>query len=119
MIFPFLIQIYLQIEEKYRDDYRKSILKLRETRAKFSKNLSEINGLRVIPSQANFFLMEITADISARELTKRLFSEYNIYIKDLSNKIKSGRYIRTAVRSDEDNNKLVAALKNILSQYTR
>ena len=112
-------EFYLQIEEKYRDDYRKSILKLRETRAKFSKNLSEINGLRVIPSQANFFLMEITADISARELTKRLFSEYNIYIKDLSNKIKSGRYIRTAVRSDEDNNKLVAALKNILSQYTR
>lgn len=112
-------EFYLQIEEKYRDDYRKSILKLRETRAKFSKSLSEINGLRVIPSQANFFLMEITADISARELTKRLFSEYNIYIKDLSNKIKSGRYIRTAVRSDEDNNKLVAALKNILSQYTR
>lgn len=112
-------EFYLQIEEKYRDDYRKSILKLRETRTKFSKNLSEINGLRVIPSQANFFLMEITADISARELTKRLFSEYNIYIKDLSNKIKSGRYIRTAVRSDEDNNKLVAALKNILSQYTR
>lgn len=112
-------EFYLQIEEKYREDYRKSILKLRETREKFRKNLSEINGLRVVPSQANFFLVEITTDISVRELSKRLFSEYNIYIKDLSNKIKSGQYIRTAVRNDEDNNKLVAALKNILSQYTR
>ena len=108
-------EFYLQIAEKYKTDYLNSLEKIKETRREFIKSLEKIGYLRIIPSQANYIMAEIKENtISASELSKILLLKYNILIKDLSGKIKTGQQmIRIAVRNDADNNRLVQALQDI------
>lgn len=108
-------EFYLQIAEKYKTDYLNSLEKIKETRREFSKSLEKIGYLRIIPSQANYIMAEIKENtISASELSKILLLKYNILIKDLSGKIKTGKQmIRIAVRNEADNNRLVHALLEI------
>ncbi len=108
-------EFFMQIYEKYEKDYKAALKKFKAVRAKYITDLNTLEGLHVIPTQANYVLCEVTADISSRELAENLLED-NILIKDLAGKKGfSGRnYIRLAVRNDEDNCKLVEALKKYL-----
>lgn len=109
-------EFYMQIYGKYEKDYAKACDKFREERDIFFKELKEVPNLRVIPSQANYFLCELTGTVSAHELALRLITEYNILIKDCTSKkgFQEGRqYIRIAIRDRHDNHIFTAALKNI------
>lgn len=103
-------EFYMQIAEKYKKDYSAALVKFREERKRFESELNTISGIRVIPSQANYFMVELTGKITAKELTKKMLLVHDILIKDLSTKV-DGQYIRIAIRSTEDNNKLIDAFK--------
>ena len=45
-------EFYMQIEEKYKTDYKEALVHFRKERMHYTKQLSNIKGLRVIPSQA-------------------------------------------------------------------
>ena len=111
-------EFFLQIAEKYKGDYAKALVGLRDARAKLAADLAQIDGIRVLPSQANYLMLELTGGMGSRELAKRLLFDRQLLIKDLSKKIKrDGRqFIRVAVRSHEDNAVLVEALKDMLSR---
>ena len=102
-------EFYMQIAEKYKSDYLRSLQAVRNERARFAAELAKIPNLRVIPSQANFIMVEV-GGITSRELTKNLLTKYNIFVKDLSSKAIDKNYLRFAVRSTEDNEKLLKAL---------
>ena len=106
---------YLQIYEKYAKDYVKAIEKFKQTRAAYIKDLQALSGLRVLPTQANYVLCEITCGVTSRKLAEDLLEE-NILIKDLSTKkgFDGKNYIRLAVRDEKDNAILVEALKRYL-----
>ncbi|MDO5849534.1 MAG: aminotransferase class I/II-fold pyridoxal phosphate-dependent enzyme [Methanobrevibacter sp.] len=109
-------EFYLQIFDKYKADYEKGLESFKQTRNIFEEGLSSINNLEVFPSQANYFMCEVKGDITSRELASILLNDHDIYIKDLSNKngFDGRSFIRLAVRTKEDNEKLVNALKDIL-----
>lgn len=109
-------EFYMQIEEKYKKNYAEALVEIKTSRKRFAEELSEISGLRVIPSQANYLMVEITNGMTAKELTKVLLLKYNLFIKDLSKKVKRGekQFIRLAVRNDIDNEKLIKALREVL-----
>lgn len=104
-------EFYMQIAEKYNKHYISALERFRSERARYISGLNSVSGLRVIPSQANYVMAELTNGITASQLTKALFIKYNILIKDLSNKIKKGQYVRLAERNTEDNDKLIDALQ--------
>ena len=106
-------EYFLQIYEKYKKDYTSALVLFRKERARFADELGRIDGLRVIPSQANYLMIEVLHG-SPSELTAALLEKYNILIKDLSAKT-HGSYIRIAVRDEHDNNCLLAALRKELS----
>ena len=106
-------EFYLQISEKYSKDYKKALETFREERTRFKKELEKNHNIRVINSQANYFMIEIISGLSAKELTKRLLVNHNIFIKDLTKKTNGKNYIRIAIRDTEDNNKLIKALQII------
>lgn len=108
-------EFYMQIEEKYHKDYVKALGKIKKERARFQAELSRLPGLRVIPSQANYVMAELTGNVSARALTKALLLKYNLFIKDLTLKMNGSQYVRLAVRNTKDNNKLLEALKQELA----
>lgn len=107
-------EFFMQIYEKYRKDYVRALEKFRAERERFVSLLNEIDGLCVFPSQANYVMAEITNGMTSRFLTQKLLSE-NIFIKDLSGKIRSEKqFIRIAVRNEQDNDRLIAALKKLI-----
>ncbi len=107
-------EFYMQIEEKYKKDYEAALEKFRAERKRFETELSKINGIRVIPSQANFIMTELDATISPKELLKRLLIKHNLLIKELTTKTNGRNYLRLAVRNTADNDVLIAALKEEL-----
>ena len=104
-------EFYMQIEEKYKKDYAEALKKFRDERKRFEEQLSKINKIRVIPSQANFVMVQLDDDISPKELLKKLLIKHNLLIKELTTKTNGHNYLRLAVRNTEDNDILLAALK--------
>lgn len=107
-------EFYLQIAEKYKNNYIAAMKLFRVERKRFFDELSKLPGVRVIPSQANYFMVELDENVSARGLLKKLLISYRIFIKELSSKTNGGNYLRIAIRDTEDNNKLLDALRNEL-----
>ena len=108
-------EFYMQIFNKYELDYKLACELFIKERARFYKDLEQIEFLRVIPSQANYFLCEVTCKYSSKELTELLLSKYNILIKDCSTKsaFNGACYVRIAIRSTADNQLLINALKEL------
>lgn len=104
-------EFYMQIEEKYKKDYDKALIKFREERRRFCEQLSAISGVRVIPSQANYVMLELTSGIAAKDILKKLLFKHGLLVKDLSAKTNGKNYLRVAIRSSEDNDKLIEAIK--------
>lgn len=106
-------EFYMQIAEKYNKDYRAALVQLRQERRRFQEALAALPGLRVIPSQANYVMVELLDGRSATELTARLL-EKDVLVKDLSAKLSGKTYLRLAVRNTQDNDRLLAALREAL-----
>ena len=108
-------EFYMQIFGKYQKDYDRACQKFIAERERFMARLTDIPFLRVIPSQANYFLCQVTEKYTSEELTRRLLMDFNILIKDCDNKdgLKNKNYVRIAVRDQKDNDTLVEALKTL------
>ena len=109
-------EFYMQIEEKYKKDYAQSLDRIRAERARFRAELEKLPNLRVIPSQANYLMVELLGGLSSRAVTRELLIGSRILVKDLSAKLGGRQYLRLAVRNTEDNDKLLAALRPLCSQ---
>lgn len=109
-------EFYMQIYGKYEKDYIQSCEKFRQERTVFERELSGIPFLRVVPSQANYFLCEVKEPFSSHSLTLRLLTDYNILIKDCASKKGfpfERQYVRIAIRDRKDDSKLVEVLRTM------
>ena len=109
-------EYFLQIFEKYAKDYRESLVCFCKERRRIFESLSEIRQLHVIPSQANYMICEILDGASSCQIAELLLNRYNILVKDLSAKkgMEHRNYIRTAIKTPAENDRLAEALKHIL-----
>ncbi len=107
-------EFYMQIFGKYEDDYRKACYKFIDERNRFYQLLKDVPYLHVMPSQANYFLCEITDRFSSKELT-RILLDHDVLVSNCGRKkrMEDKNLIRLAVRSKNDNDKLIAILKSI------
>ena len=108
-------EFYMQIYNKYQAAYKEACRKFTVERSRFFGRLQEVDWLRVIPSQANFFCCEIKGKYTSHELSKVLLSRFNIMIKDCGTKtgLHGRDFIRVSVRDTADNDRLVNALLSL------
>ena len=108
-------EFFMQIFSKYEKDYQKACVKFIEVRADFIEQLQQISCLHVMPTQANFVLCEVLPPYTANGIALTLLKDHNILVSACSAKkgIAPNRYIRMAVRSRSDNNRLIQALKQL------
>lgn len=111
-----IAEFYMQIFEKYKKQYLISLAEIIKERKRFIGQLSLIEGIRVIESQSNHLMVEITNGLTARDVTKMLLNECNILVKDLSVKRMNinHQYIRIAIRPSKENDNFVCCLTNVL-----
>lgn len=108
-------EFFMQIFTKYEKDYHVACDKFIVVRDAFESELRKIDFLRVIPSQANYFLVEVLPPFTAKELVFRMLKEHNILMRDCSGKggFDGKQYMRIAVRNNQDNSRLLEALKSL------
>lgn len=108
-------EFFMQIFTKYEKDYHVACDKFIVERDSFESELRKINFLRVIPSQANYFLVEVLPPFTAKELVLKMLKEHNILMRDCSGKggFDGRQYMRIAVRNNQDNSRLIEALKSL------
>ena len=106
-------EFFMQIYNKYEKDYKMACGKFLKERADFEQQLRSICFLRVMPSQANYFLCEILPPHTANEVVLYMLKHHNILTRDCSNKpgLDGKQYMRIAVRNHEDNLRLIEGLK--------
>ena len=107
-------EFFMQIYNKHEKDYQKACAKFVAERADFEKQLRTVPYLRVMPTQANYFLCEVLPPYSATEIVIYMLRQHNILTRDCSGKPgldPKKQYMRIAVRNHEDNSRLVAGLK--------
>ena len=93
-------------------DYMESLIKMKQVRPDFIKNLNQYSFITAYPSQANYVLCELHGCSSKEIVTE--FLKANILVKDITDKINNGReYLRIAVRTQEENDKLLKFLSCI------
>lgn len=108
-------EFFMQIYPKYREDYKKACEQFIQAREDFEVELKKIPFLKVMPSQANYFFLEVLPPYKPLELCSILLKKYNILASACLAKkgIESNRYMRIAIRNHGDNEKFINALKEL------
>ena len=108
-------EFFMQIYTKYEKDYKKACDKFINERADFESRLRKLPFLRVMPSQANYFLVEVLPPYTARELAYIMLKDYAILMRNCSAKegFDGKQYMRIAVRDRKDNDRLICALEKL------
>ena len=109
-------EFFMQIYNKHEKDYQRACAKFVAERDSFEQRLREIPFLRVMPTEANYFLCEVLHPYTASEIVIRMLKQHNILTRDCS--LKPGlapnrQYMRIAVRNHEDNTRLIEGLKEL------
>ena len=110
-------EFFMQIYNKYEKDYHRACAKFVAERDIFEQQLRTIPFLRVMPTEANYFLCEVLPPYRANEIVIRMLKQHNILTRDCSGKTglpADRQYMRIAVRNHEDNSRLVEGLKTFI-----
>ena len=108
---------FLRLLPDYKQEFIDSCKQVRTDRDSLYKKLCDIEGMTVFKPDANFIFCRLPDNVqSAPEITKKLFIEHNMYIKDCVGKTQpdSDRYLRIASRTEAENCKLVEALIDVM-----
>ncbi len=108
---------FLRLLPNYKQEFIESCKQVRTDRDSLYKKFCSIEEMTVFKPDANFIFCRLPNNVqSAPEITKKLFIEHNMYIKDCVGKTQpdSDRYLRIASRTETENCKLVEALIDIM-----
>ncbi|MRR54419.1 MAG: threonine-phosphate decarboxylase [Deltaproteobacteria bacterium] len=99
------------------DGYRERTLGyVSAEREALGRGLAALPGLKPFPATANYLLVEMRSDLTAAELRSRLL-EKRILIRDCANfEGLDSRFFRIAVRTTEENRRLLVALAEVLGE---
>jgi len=110
----------LKSMSEFKDAFRHSLALVQADRAYMLDKLKRIPRLRVFPSKANFFYVELPPDVPGQKIRDRLFKEYGLIVRECSNKIGSSeRYLRLAVQTREAVDLLTQAFTRELSTLSQ
>ena len=111
---------FLRLAPRYRREFVKSCLLVREDRDDLYQRLNFIGGITAYKPDANFVFCRLP-DVgpSGPDVAQALFVDHNILIKHCAGKTisESERYLRIASRTIAENVTLVEALESVLDSF--
>jgi histidinol-phosphate/aromatic aminotransferase/cobyric acid decarboxylase-like protein len=107
-------QYFLDEMGDYQMEYAESCRQVRDATRELVRGLTEVPYLHPFPTQGNFVLCEILYGFTGEDLTNRLFEDSRVLVNNCGSKDGlQGNFIRIACRTEEDNSRLVEALKRL------
>jgi histidinol-phosphate/aromatic aminotransferase/cobyric acid decarboxylase-like protein/NDP-sugar pyrophosphorylase family protein len=111
---------FLRLAPRYRREFTKSCIRVREDRDDLYQRLNFISGITAYKPDANFVFCRLP-DVgpSGPDVARALFVDHNILIKHCAGKTvsDSDRYLRIASRTIAENVTLVEALGSVLDSF--
>jgi len=95
--------------------FRSAIEEVLKERDRLGRELGQIAGIRVYPSEANFFLVEVSID--PKVIFEDLYRQ-GILIRDVSSYPMLSKCLRISVGTREENDRLLSALRTAIKQRT-
>ena len=108
-------EFFMQILSKYEKDYQRACARFVEERKRFLDDLATVSFLHVMPTQANFVFCRVEQPFTASGVVMRMLKDHNILMSNCRAKkgLQGDCWMRIAVRSRADNERLVKALKSL------
>ncbi|MGW2930846.1 pyridoxal phosphate-dependent aminotransferase [Streptomyces sp. NPDC001156] len=101
--------------KEHASEYMESLHEVRRDRLDMSRQLSQLPGLTVYPSQGNFLFVRLPVGAEGTVVRDRLLTEHRILVRECGNKIgSSSRFLRLVVRPEVDVRRLVSAMEQVL-----
>ena len=100
-----------EVAVENKDRFRTAIGKVLEERGRLYKELNNIPGVRIYPSEANFFLVEVP--IPPKVIFDDLYRQ-GILIRDVSSYPMLSKCLRISVGTREENDLLLSALRTVM-----
>jgi histidinol-phosphate aminotransferase len=117
VLLPYTLSVPTQIAGTVALDFRREmearVASLVEERGRLSAALSEMPGLAVVPSGANFLLVRVNGD--AHDLWERLL-EHGVLVRDFSTWPRVEGCLRVTVGTPEENDAFLAAMNAVLPE---
>jgi histidinol-phosphate/aromatic aminotransferase/cobyric acid decarboxylase-like protein len=87
---------------------------VRDARRLFAA-LAAVPGVKTYPTAANFALLEL--DRPADEVAATMLARHGVYVRDCADKwgLEGGRFLRVAARTELENRRIAAALRDVLA----
>jgi histidinol-phosphate/aromatic aminotransferase/cobyric acid decarboxylase-like protein/choline kinase len=105
-------EVFLDLLPRYKKEYQNSLIDINKERAFFQKSLGDI-GVKFYPSEANFVFFQIK-EVANKEFEGFCY-EYGLLIKKIvERKGLTGIYYRIAVRTREQNKRVIEVIKAYL-----
>ena len=102
-----------QVALDHRERFRPAIEAILRERDRLKQLLSEIPGIRLYPTGANFFLFQLP--VPPRPVFEELYQQ-GILIRDVSAYPMLGNCLRVTVGTPAENNRFISALRDIVSR---
>lgn len=108
-------EYFLQTIGLYKKEYNKACEKLIKEREWMYNQIKLFKKVKVYSSEANYLMVKLE-NINSEKLCVSLLENDDIFLKRLNNKsgFNNENYIRIAIRSREENQKLIEALRRYL-----
>jgi len=112
-----LMEYYLDLLLKQRSEYERARIRCILATRQLGRDLAAIDSIKVFPSHSNFTLFKLTNALTSTELRDELLHHHGLYVRDCKNKIGlSDRFIRVGTHTEENNSRLIAAIRNGVSR---
>ncbi len=96
-------------------EYRTKLMKYRSYINHFTSATAKIDYARPFETSANFQLMQMPEGVSGEMITSLLLLRHGVYVRSCSDKIGlNGEFIRVAIRTESENERVLTALAEIL-----
>jgi histidinol-phosphate aminotransferase len=117
VVLPYHLSIPTQLAGRlalaHRDDMERRVASLVEERGRLHAALSDLDGVSVFPSGANFLLFRVHGD--GRAVWKALLEE-GVLVRDFSRWPRLKECLRVTVGTSEENDAFLAALRSALRE---
>ena len=102
------------VQDDFQKMYEKARIKYIDLTQTFIKKLSQLDGIKVYPSQGNFVLIELLDGSNAFDCFNKLLLKHGIYTRNCSDKIGlEGEFLRIASRTGKENKKIIKSMKDL------
>jgi histidinol-phosphate aminotransferase len=100
-----------EVAVKHQGRFRSAIGKVLKERDRLGREMADIEGIKVYPSNANFFLVEVP--LEPRLIFEDLYQQ-GILIRDVSSYPMLSKCLRISVGTREENDRLLSALRTVM-----